>query len=487
MDSRRRQQVTTSRLRVRPAPVAKTSSWILNERPQQPLAPPQTPPNSIASSYTGALPNQLLERLIHDPAFQLVTSDRRTWICPFTGKGISTEGGRMAAARAHLERSGVWRTLQPLPLPRLQTERWRIELTAALPHEPRLRLFSKHGRGWFNPFSGALVPGLELDQGQVTPTTICRIAEVLASCPAAREGNLLSEQEILTRYSALTGTPATTQTSDDSEVVWIGDQVQNTLDRRPGTADLAQARQVQARSLSVLPSIAGLELGVHFAPHSGVSGDFYHATALSDGRILLAVGDVSGHGVQAALVVASLNKTLRFVLREHQDLVEIALACNDELRSDLVSGQFVSLFLATIDPHSLELVALCCGHHQGLLANIERELPLVRIGLSGMALGLAGRETMAKSLRPTAIGMQPGDVLLQITDGLIEATDDRDQEWGEGRWMGSLLARCSHDSAQELADGLVADCLDFTRRPVADDLTVLAARIAKPDPIAESL
>lgn len=302
------------------------------------MAPPQTPPNSIASSYTGTLPHPLLERLIQDPSFLLLTSDRRTWICPFTGTGISAEGGRLAAALTHLERSGVWRTLQPLSLRRLQTERWRIELMAALPHEPRLRLFWKHGRGWFNPFSGDLVPGLELDQGQLTSTTISRMAEVLARCPAAREGNLLSEQEILLRYSALTGSPAATKTSDDSEVVWIGDRGQTTSDHRPGSDDLAQARQVQARSLSVLPAIEGLDLGVHFAPHSGVSGDFYHAATLPDGRVLLAVGDVSGHGVQAALVVASLIKTLRFVLREHQDLVEIALTCNDELRSGLVSG-----------------------------------------------------------------------------------------------------------------------------------------------------
>ena len=441
----------------------------------------------MSSGYAGTLPNQLLERLIHDPTFQLLTSDRRTWICPFTGKGISTEGGRLAAARDHLERSGVWRTLQPLPLQRLQTERWRIELTATLPHEPRLRLFSRHGHGWFNPFSGDLVPGLDLEQGQLTSVTINRMAEVLASCPAAREGVLLSDDEILLRYSALTGLPAATQTGAGDDVLWIEEHSPSAADRRPGTADLAQARQVQARSLSVLPSIEGLELGVHFAPHSGVSGDFYHAATLPDGRVLLAVGDVSGHGVQAALVVASLIKTLRFVLREHQDLVEIALACNDELRADLVSGQFVSMFFAAINPHTLELAALCCGHHPGLLANLERELPLVRIGLPGMALGLAGRDTMVKSLRPTTIGLQPGDILLQITDGLIEATDDRDQEWGEGRWMGSLLARCAHDSAQELADGMVADCLDFTRRPVADDLTVLVARILKPDPIAESL
>ena len=145
------------------------------------------------------------------------------------------------------------------------------------------------------------------------------------------------------------------------------------------------------------------------------------------------------------------------------------------------------MFLATVDPQSLELTVLCCGHHPGLLANIEREIPLVRVGLSGMALGLAGRETMAKSLRPTTLGMQPGDVLPQITDGLIEATDDRVQEWGEGRWMGRLLARCNHDTAPELADGMVADCLEFIQRPVADDLTVLVARISKPDPIAESL
>ncbi len=462
---------------------------------------------AVAPSYAGELPGQLLERLVSDPLFQVMTADRTCWICPFTGRAVPAGGGRLAAARQYLEHSGVWRNLAPLSAERINVERWRHDISNRLASEPRLRLFSRQGRGWLNPYSGDLEPSVLLEDGALTPHTITAMAEVLSICPPALRGVMLPQEEILRRYAQMqSAESASDDHTDTSEVVRLvtdeigteeadkfaadhghedGDREALPFDpsHRPGTEDLSQARRVQARSMTELPSHADIALGVHFAPRAGVSGDFYHASVIDGGKMLLVLGDVSGHGVQAALVVASALKTLRFVLRAESDPVAIVLACNDELREDLLPGQFISLFLAVIDPNELTMTAVCAGHHPAVLTNLRREFPLRRVGRSGMALGLSDRETLTRMLRPVIVDLELGDVLVQTTDGLLEAVDSQDREWGEARWMGSVLAHSDGETPQEIADGVVRDCRSFIGLPVDDDLTVLVARLTPDESI----
>ena len=502
MDARRR---TTSSSRITKPPAAAQrggTSWILRNRENRPATP--LPP-SVAQSYVGQLPAVILDQLVNDPAFQLMSLDRSHWICPYTGRSVAAQGGRIPAARAYLERSAVWRSMEPLPLKRLQVERWRHDLSHQLGREPRLRLFSRQGRGWLNPYTGDLVPDVSLEDGQLSPKTITRMAEVLAVCPAANTSPMLPQDEILRRYHRTAAAAEASaeaieraEASDTSEVVWIGDVGTDSMRKtatlpaiqappnpaahqereRVGTEDLSQAQRVQQRLLTGLPSVPGIGLGVHFAPRSGVGGDFYHVERLNEDQLLLAVGDVSGHGVQAALVAATALKTLRFVLRGGAEPLAIVLACNDELKEDLLPGQFISLFLAVIDSVENTVTAICAGHHPGLLVNLAREFPVQRVGRPGMAIGLGSRETLERMLKPVTLTLQPGDLLVQATDGLIEATDHADLPWGEGGWMASVLARSDRDSAQALADGVVADLRASIQRPVEDDLTVLVAAYA---------
>lgn len=492
MDARRRPQATTSRTS---SPRAKaTTSWILRERPERPQTPlplpPATPQPTISQTYGGELPGPLMERLVSDPLFQVMSADRTHWICPFTGRAVHAPSGRFAAARTYLERSGVWRNLAALSSDRIEVERWRFDISTRLAQEPRLRLFSRQGLGWLNPYNGDLHESVMLEEGTLTPHTITCMAEVLAACPVAQRGAMLPQEEILRRYEQLQNPGTFTEDdslhTDTSEVIplHLSEDLHFSEDLHPsgdfqpshsGTEDLSRAQRVQARSLTEMPSHPDVALGVHFAPRSGVSGDFYHVAIMPDDRLLMVVGDVSGHGVQAALVVASMLKTLRFVLRAESDPVGIALACNDELREDLLPGQFISLFFAVIDPTAMTLTALCAGHHPALLVNPRREFPVRRVGRSGMALGLGDRDTLTRMLRPVTVDLEPGDILVQVTDGLLEAFDAQERPWGEARWMGSILNRSEGESPQEIADGLVRDCRAFVNRPVDDDLTVLIA------------
>jgi len=415
----------------------------------------------------------LLRRIENDPLFMVVTLDGTQWIDPYSGEPVQVGAhGRAATARQHLSETGAWRSASELPHSRLETERWRLDLTRLLPTEPRLRIFLKDNRGWMNPFSGELMQGIERPDGKLTPRTVWQMAQKLASCPHARAGRMHEMQELLNRGRAASPSAPSNETP-------IAMPRAQTQAPPPGAMhpDMVQAQQVQQHMLSEIPSPSGYELAVHLSPHAGVAGDFYEITTLLDGRVFIALGDVSGHGMQAALVVATALKTLRFVSRSTSDLTELMCRFNDEIKPDLVPGQFITMFAAVLDPVGRDLTCLRAGHQPAILVNLAREDVMRRIGRSGMAVGLAAGAVFAQSLRPVSMRLEAGDVLVQSTDGALEAMDDADIEFGEARYLASVLSRYDA-TAQELVDGVAADVRKYVQgRGVGDDLTVLALAV----------
>jgi serine phosphatase RsbU (regulator of sigma subunit) len=427
---------------------------------------PITTTLSQAARVVRPLPPDMLRQIENDPLFMIVTSDGTQWIDPYSGEAIPINAnGRASTARQHLTEQGTWRTGVPLPNAQLETERWRLDLTRLLPTEPRLRIFLKDNRGWMNPFSGEMVQGIERPEGKLTPRTVWQMASLLAVCPHARAGRMFDMQELLARGRAY---GAAQQTQEPSGV-----------HTRPAlNADLAQAQNVQRHMLAEIPRPPGFELAVHLSPHAGVAGDFYEITTLLDGRILIALGDVSGHGMQAALVVVTALKTLRFVARSTSDLTELVCRFNDEIKPDLVIGQFITLFAAVLDPSNRSMTCLRAGHQPAVLVNLARDDVLRRIGRSGMAIGLTTGQVFAGSLRPVAMQLEPGDVLVQCTDGALEAMNADNVEFGEARYLASVMRRYE-TSAQDLVDGIAEDVRTYAQGPggVGDDMTVLALAV----------
>jgi phosphoserine phosphatase RsbU/P len=176
-------------------------------------------------------------------------------------------------------------------------------------------------------------------------------------------------------------------------------------------------------------------------------------------------------------VVASALKSLRFVARSTSDLSEIVCRFNDEIKPDLMPGQFITLFAAVLDPATRSFACVRAGHQPAILANLAREDVMRRLGRSGMAIGLAVGPVFSGSLRPVAIQLEPGDVLVQCTDGALEAMDDAGIEFGEARYLASVMRRYE-SPAQELVDGVAEDVRVYAQgRGVGDDLTVLALAV----------
>jgi serine phosphatase RsbU (regulator of sigma subunit) len=421
------------------------------------------------------LPPDLLRRIENDPLFMVVTLDGTQWIDPFSGEPVPVgPQGRASAARVHLAESGGWRNGNALPLGQLETERWRLDLTRLLPTEPRLRIFLKDNRGWINPFSGEVVQGVERPDGKLTPRTLWQMSQKLAVCPHARAGRMFDMQELLNRGRAYGAAQAAQEPTPPTP----------RAEHQALSEDMAQAQSVQQHMLSEMPKPPGYELAVHLSPHAGVAGDFYEVTTLRDGRIFIALGDVSGHGMQAALVVATALKTIRFVARSTSDLTELVCRFNDEIKPDLMPGQFITLFAAVLDPDNRVFSCLRAGHQPAVLVNLARDDVMRRLGRRGMAIGLATGAVFAQSLHQVSMQLEAGDIIVQSTDGALEAMNGEDVQFGESRYLASVLSRYE-SSAQELVDGVAEDVRAYVEeRGVGDDLTVLALAVLPSDDTA---
>jgi serine phosphatase RsbU (regulator of sigma subunit) len=410
------------------------------------------------------LPPELAHRIEVDPLFQVMTLDHQHWIDPYTGRAVPASLGRVRAAHEYLLENDLWREHEPLPMSRLDYERWRHDLVKLIPLEPRLRLFDRDG-AWLNPYTGEFVHGVTRDEGKLTAHTVAAMARNLCASPAARGGRLLEAQFLVNKARTRQDRPDTT----------------SYFSRQPKAYDEAmeKAKSVQQNMLSSLPFVEGFQFAVHYTPHHGVSGDFYEVLTLPDDRVLLVVGDVSGHGMQAALVVATALKTLRFIARQTSDLVNLVTQFNAEIRADLLPGQFITLFAGALDPITGRFSCVRAGHHASLIANMRSDVVLRRIGRIGMAVGLASGQTFSATLREEVVQLEPGDVLVQYTDGVTEALSPSDDEYGEARLYASVLDHMTLPP-QQLVDGIAHAVARHANGSVGDDLTILAVVVGGP-------
>jgi serine phosphatase RsbU (regulator of sigma subunit)/DNA-binding NarL/FixJ family response regulator len=200
------------------------------------------------------------------------------------------------------------------------------------------------------------------------------------------------------------------------------------------------------------------------------SGDYYDFLDLPDGRVACAVGDVSGHGLEAALVMAQGRACLRALFRTVGDLSEVVEHLNESLAADLTRGRFMTLFLATLDRGSGRMEWLNAGHQPGLLFR-ARTGEVQGLSATGLVLGVV-RGAEYPPGPPVTLGRD--DVLLAYSDGATEARGPDGTLFGEER-VARSLAEHGRKGPAEVVEGLRADLLAWTGgRALRDDLTLLA-------------
>lgn len=235
-------------------------------------------------------------------------------------------------------------------------------------------------------------------------------------------------------------------------------------------ASLEAARSVQSRFLpQCLPELPGYELAAWWRPAQGVSGDYYDAVPLPDGRIALVVADVSGHGLGASLIMASARAMLHVLSHTLSQPARILALLNDTISPDLHEGQFISMLLAALDPYNHRLHYANAGH--GPAIHLQRRSGHLRhLRATGVPLGIPAAAPR-ESEEP--IELEPGDLVILATDGAIELLNSQREMFGRKRFENLILAHQTAPAAR-LLDALTSELIRFDAgSPVDDDITLL--------------
>jgi serine phosphatase RsbU (regulator of sigma subunit) len=259
--------------------------------------------------------------------------------------------------------------------------------------------------------------------------------------------------------------------SEEGKVVETWDSYdQLSLMRQSTEQELRLARSIQRASLpEEVPTLEGWQISPFYRPAREVGGDFYDFFELPDGRLGIVVGDATGKGVPAALVMASTRSMLRAVAQaSNYSPGEVLRRVNDPLVTDIPPNMFVTCFYCILDPKSASLSYANAGH----------DLPYVRRGgdceelmARGMPLGLMP----GMNYEEKEIALDAGEVAFFYTDGLLEAHAPDGEMFGFPR-LRALIAE--HGEERSLGDFLLEELYSFVGEgwEQEDDITLLTLR-----------
>jgi phosphoserine phosphatase RsbU/P len=235
------------------------------------------------------------------------------------------------------------------------------------------------------------------------------------------------------------------------------------------------AREVQERLFpQKLPIIAGLDYAGHCRPALGVGGDYYDFLALPKGNLGIAIGDVSGKGIAAALMMASLQASLRSeATRAPENLAAAVSNINHLVYEASASNRYATFFYGQYDPARGTFDYVNAGHNPPMLFHDAGENGTVsRLEPGGTVIGLLESVLYQQG----SVRLVPGDVLIAFTDGISEAMNLDDEEWGEDRLIDAIRG-CRRSSAQQLLECIFDAATRFAgTAPQHDDMTLVVVR-----------
>ena len=218
------------------------------------------------------------------------------------------------------------------------------------------------------------------------------------------------------------------------------------------------------------PKIEGIELGGVYESSArlDVGGDVYDFLTLDDGRLAVVLGDVTGHGIDAAADMAMAKFVFRSLAREHPEPGDFLAAANEVVVGEVALSKFITMLYLTVDPASGDVACGCAGHPWPRIVTPDSRVTVLEA--SGLALGVDAGQTYDEVRERLPIG----GALVLFTDGVIEARRGSEL-YGDER-LDALLAAHGAVPAAELARAVVDDCRAFTGGDLTDDCAVVVIR-----------
>lgn len=247
------------------------------------------------------------------------------------------------------------------------------------------------------------------------------------------------------------------------------------IERERFKEELNLARSIQKSLLPAeVPPVPGYSIAADSIASNHVGGDYYDVIPLGDGRVALAIADVSGKGAAAALLMSALQATLHTLLRRPFPVEEVVAALNEQTCRRMPADKFITFFLAFLEPATGELTYCCAGHDPPLI--IDRSGDAGELTSGGLVLGVAPKAEYAFG-RST---LEAGDLLVLYTDGVTETMErtvgDEVREFGRER-LRRTVARHREEGARDIFSELLR-VLDSFRGdvPRTDDVTALIVK-----------
>jgi len=237
--------------------------------------------------------------------------------------------------------------------------------------------------------------------------------------------------------------------------------------------ELAVAREIQMRVLpQVVPSLAGYDIAGWSRPADETGGDIYDIIEIGGNRVVLLLGDATGHGIGPALSVTQVRSMLRVCIRLGAGFDEAFKHINDQLVDDLSSNRFVTAFLGALDAgaHRIEYHA---GGQAPVVHFHDARGEFEWLQSSTMPMGVLPG---IPKKPPRTLDLAPGDILALMTDGIYEYENGQGEQFGESR-VGALIREHRDEPMERLAGRIVAEVEAFAQgAPQNDDMTILLVR-----------
>jgi sigma-B regulation protein RsbU (phosphoserine phosphatase) len=240
-------------------------------------------------------------------------------------------------------------------------------------------------------------------------------------------------------------------------------------------SELEIAREVQRHLFPKHPAqAAGLDFAVNCLPAQAVGGDYYNYWQRADGAFHFALGDVSGKGIAAALLMASIQATLNgLAARGSLTLEHMMGELSRRVLESSMPERYTTLILGVYEPAGHRLRVVNAGHVPPVLIRGGR---VVRLDAGGLPAGLlADSQYDSKSL-----SVEPGDLLVCVSDGISEAMNPEDEQWGEDAVIQIAKDAAGRAEAQVVAERLIQGAHTFAAgAPQHDDMTVMVLRFTQ--------
>lgn len=233
------------------------------------------------------------------------------------------------------------------------------------------------------------------------------------------------------------------------------------------------ARAIQQKLFPTVPQLSSFDFGGMSYCATGTCGDYFDYIHMLGKCVGVVIADVSGHGLGSSLLMATTRAYLRALIRVHTDVGEILTIANRALVDDTQSEHFVTLVLACLDPHTRSFVYVSAGHPPGYVLD-ARGAVKATLNSTGYPLGLVPEAEYHTGLQMT---LEPGDVVVLFSDGILEAMSPQGIQFGTSRAL-DIVRIYLEEPAIQIVDNLYHAVRVYAQgSPQADDITAVIIKV----------